>query len=89
MSRRMVRAPFALTSDGTLLVNVTTLTDATDLESVVRAARAEPRAVFIGVVMSPREATFAMARLDNAADEAVAGIVGERHRSRRTAARRR
>lgn len=85
----MVGAPFALTTDGTLLVNVATLTNATDLESVVRAVQHETRAVFIGVVMSPQEATLAMARLDDAADEAAARIVGERRRSPRRAARRR
>ena len=83
VSRRMVRAPFALTFDGTFLVNVATLTNATDLESIVRAAQDEKRGVLVGFTLSPREATLATARLDNAADETAARIVGKRRRRRR------
>ena len=76
-------APFAVTSDGTLFVNVAKLTTATDVESIVRAAHEEKRAVFIGVMVSPSEADFVMARLDNAADETASRIVGQRRRRRR------
>jgi hypothetical protein len=82
MSRHLALAAFATTSDGTLLMNVATLTNATDFESIVRAAREEKAAVFIGVMLRPMEARFAMARVDNAADEAAARIVGERARLR-------
>jgi hypothetical protein len=80
--RCLVPAPFAVTSDGTLLINVATLTKATDFESIVRAAREEKAGVFIGVILRPMEARFAMARVENAADEAAARIVGERARLR-------
>ena len=80
--RCLVPAAFAVTSDGTLLINVATLTNAADFESIVRAARETKAGVFIGVMLRPMEARFAMARLDNAADEAAARIVGERARPR-------
>lgn len=83
MSRDLELAPFAVTSDGTLFVNVAKLTTATDFESIVRAAHEEKRAVFIGVRVSPSEADFVKARLDNAADETAARIVGQRRRRRR------
>ena len=40
MSRHLELAPFAITSDGTLFVNVAKLTTASDFEEVVRDARA-------------------------------------------------
>ena len=88
VSTKLELAPFALTSDGTLFVNVAKLTAATEFESVVRAAQEEERAVFIGVMLSPDEAEFVMARLDNAADETAARLVGQRRR-RATIRRRR
>lgn len=83
MSRRVHLAPLALTSDGDVLLNVATIASATDFETVVRAAESEHRAVFVGVMLSPREAEFAIARLDNAADETAARIVGGRRRGRK------
>lgn len=83
MSRSLELAPFAVTSDGTMFVNVTQFAAATDLESVVQAAQEDKRAVFVGVMLSPGEAEFAMARLDNAADETAARIVGQRRRRKR------
>lgn len=82
MSRRLELAPFAVTSDGSLFLNVAVIASATELDSVVRAAAHEKRAIFIGVMLTPEEADFAMARLDNAADEAAARIVGARARRR-------
>ena len=78
MSRSVVVAPFVVTSDGAIFVNATGLTNATDVESVVRAAQEDNRPVFIGVMLSPKEVVFAMDRLANAADEVAARIVGER-----------
>lgn len=83
VSRSLELAPFAVTSDGTIFVNVAKLTKATDFEAVVRAAHEEKRAVFIGVMVSPDEAEFVMSRLDNAADETAARIVGQRTRRSR------
>ena len=88
MSKQLELAPFAVTSNGTLFVNVAKLTAATDFDSVVRAAQEEKRAVFIGVMLSPEEVQFVMARLDNAADEAVARLVGQRRRRATTRKRR-
>jgi len=83
MSRRLDLAPFAVTSNGAIFVNVAKLTTTTDFEAVVRAAERERRTLFLGVMMSPAEGVFAMARLDNAADEAAARIVGQRRQRRR------
>ena len=88
MSTRLELAPLAVTSDGTLFVNVAKLTTATDLESVVRAAQEDKRAVFVGVMLSPREAEFAMARLDSAVDETAARVFGQRRRRAATRKRR-
>lgn len=82
MSRRVVLAPLALTSDGDVLINVATIASSTDVETIVRAAERERGALFIGVILSPREKEFALARLDNAADETAARIVGRRQRRR-------
>lgn len=83
MSRDLELAPFVVTSDGTLFVNVAKLTTATELDAIVQAAHEEERAVFIGVMLSPKEAEYVMGRLDDAADEAAARIVGQRRRRRR------
>ena len=82
VSRRAHRAPFAITSDGELLMNASELAHTADVESVVRAARKDKREVFIGVPLSPTELRFMLGRLANATDEAAARIVGERHRAR-------
>jgi hypothetical protein len=88
VSRVLDLAPLAVTSDGTLFVNVAKLTTATDLESVVRGAQEDARPVFVGVMMSVREAELVMASLDNAADETAANIAGQRRRRAATRSRR-
>lgn len=80
MSRRVHLAPMAITSDGDVLLNAATIAGATDLEAVVRAAKNDGLAVFVGVILSPRETEFVLSRLDNAADEAAARLVGQRRR---------
>ena len=84
MTRAADQPPFAVASDGSVFINAAVLlTDATDLESLVREARRRNRRVFIGIVMSASEAELAMARLDNAAHETAARILGDRRRRRR------
>lgn len=80
MSGRLDQTPFAVTSDGTLFINVSTMTSETDFEAVVRAAHEMRGTAFIGVALSATETEFALARLDNAADEAAARIAGQRRR---------
>lgn len=70
-----------------MFVNILKLGASSDVESVVRAALEEKRAVFVGVLLSQAETEVVMARLDNAADETAARLVG--HRRRRPARRRR
>lgn len=60
-------APFAVTSDGAIFLNAAVATNATNVETVIRAAVKEKRAVFIGVMLNSEETEFAMARLDDAA----------------------
>lgn len=84
VSRCLELAPFAVTSDGAILINVAKLSTATDFASAVRAAQEDNRPAFIGVMLSPEEAEFVMARLDNAAEETAARIAGQRGRRRRT-----
>lgn len=88
VSRGVELAPFAVTSDGKLSVNAAKLSASTVFASVVRAAGGEKRAVFIGVLLSSEEAEFVMARLDNAADETAARLVGQRRRRATTRNRR-
>lgn len=83
MNRRVHLAPIALTSDGDVLINIAKLASSADFETIVRAAEREHRAIFVGVMLSSRETEFAMARLDNAADETAACIVGRRRRRSR------
>lgn len=82
MSRRIDLTPLALTSDGDVLINLATIAYSTDFETIVRAAKRERGALFVGVILSPREKVFALARLDNAADETAARIVGRRQHRR-------
>lgn len=83
MSRRVSAAPLAVTTSGELLVNVAELGSDVSLDAVLDAARNAGATVFVGIVLSRAEARFALARLDNAADETAARISGERHRQER------
>lgn len=76
--RYLELAPFAVTSDGSLFINVAKVAMAADFEAVVRAAENEQRAVFIGVMLTPEETELAMTRLDNAADDTAVQVVRQR-----------
>lgn len=66
-------APFALASDGTLLVNVALL----DKKEQARAGAAR---VFVGVPLPASARRSVLARLENAAAEAAALIEGKKRR---------
>ncbi len=55
MSRVIDRAPLGLTSDGIVLLNVATFDVPKKLEEIVRMARRQRGAVFVGVALSRRE----------------------------------
>lgn len=56
MSRAVCGAELAVTSDGELVLNVRALEGSTKLEALVRQAGQQPGAVFVGVVLTPKEA---------------------------------
>jgi hypothetical protein len=87
MSRTIDRAPFALTSEGNLLLNVATF-DAKKLEALFELAARERGAVFVGVVLGRAERDFLDPRTGDAAHDAAAWIVGARLRRRKRAAKR-
>lgn len=78
MSRRLNLAPFAVTSEGDLVLNLAKLTETTNLDEVLRRAREEHGAVFVGVVLSRAEVEFVLGRLENAGEETAAKIAGKR-----------
>jgi hypothetical protein len=53
MSRRVCRAELAITSEGDVLLNVLALNDVRRLDELLKLAKRERGAVFIGVALSP------------------------------------
>lgn len=90
MSRRLVRAPLAVTTYGDVLLNVAQfdITGKT-VDRLAVYAKNERGAVFVGVVVSSREAAKMRRELDDTALQASFGVVAERQaRARRKASRR-
>ena len=87
MSRTVDRAPFALTSEGDLLLNLA-MFDVKKLEALFELAERERGAVFVGVVVGRKERVFLDQRIHDAAHDAAAWIVGARLRRRKRAAKR-
>ena len=80
MSRRVLSAPLAFTLDGTMLLGLAYADQVRDAEELLRIALAERGAVFIGVALSPSEASDVVAGLENAGKEATAFVLGARRR---------
>ncbi len=76
-------AAFALTSDGTLLVNLAVAGDAAHVTELLAAAGDAP--VFVGVPVPPAAERQVRARLDDASHEAAAKIAGALRRPKRRA----
>jgi hypothetical protein len=75
-SRRAHPAAIAAASDGSVLINlVELLTD--DLRARLTTLLGSP-ALFVGVPLTQKEATEVVARLDGAAAEASARVIGAR-----------
>jgi thiamine pyrophosphate-dependent acetolactate synthase large subunit-like protein len=72
---KLSKAPMAIASDGTILVNATRLTCEDGIEEAIKAALATGRPVFIGVELDPKTAGRALERLDDAVAE-IAGRIG-------------
>ena len=66
VSRRAHRAPFAITSDGEVLLNLAMFDVAKNLDVLLAVARRQPGDVFVGVVLSPSEVAFALTELHHA-----------------------
>ena len=78
MSRRIHRAPFALASDGTVLLNIAEFDGVHSLESLLEQARAQPGPVFVGTPITTQESRELLARIGHGCREAGACIVGAR-----------
>jgi hypothetical protein len=55
VSRVIHRAPLAVTTDGTVRVNLATFDAPKHIDTLVKLAAAQPGAVFIGVALTPAE----------------------------------
>jgi hypothetical protein len=80
VSRRVSRAPLALTSDGVLLINLAVFDVTKRLEALLEAAFREPGEVFIGVPARPDEVTFILERAADSAYEAASVCAGRRRK---------
>jgi hypothetical protein len=82
MSRKIHKAPVAVTTEGALVVNVAGF-GPTNIEGLVARALDDDAELFIGIVVDESERELLLERLDNAAAEAVAKICGQRKRGLR------
>lgn len=82
MSRRIHKAPVAVTTEGALVVNVSGF-GPTSIEGLIARALDDDAELFIGVVVDEDERELLLERLDNAAAEAVARVIGKRKRAER------
>ena len=80
MSRRVHRAPLAVASDGTVLVNVTEFEGVKAPEELLEIAVRERGRVFVGVELEPKEVESILGRLEHCTAEAAAVVVGARQR---------
>lgn len=77
MSRKIHKAHVAVTTEGALVVNVAGF-GPTNIEGLIARALDDDAELFIGVVVDDEERDLLLERLDNAAAEAVAKVVGKR-----------
>lgn len=73
---RLHITPFALGSDGSLILNVASAFATRDVAAVIRKARKDGRPLFVGVVLTASERRAALSRLDNASAETAAQLSG-------------
>jgi hypothetical protein len=85
MSSTINQAAFAVTSDGTHLMNVAHVDRRLSPSQLLQWALGQPGNIFIGVQMSPAEVQKVLTWIRDVHDEAVAFVVGPRvRRSRAT-----
>jgi hypothetical protein len=84
-SRRAQPAAIAAASDGSVLINVLELLPVAVQARIEDAVGARP--CFVGIPLSSRDATAVIARIDGAAAEASARLLGERPARSRSGAK--
>jgi hypothetical protein len=72
--------PVAVTSSGDILINAGYFDDLHTLEEVLRRARKERSAIFIGFVANEHDAPLIRDRVQDACEEGAAFVVGRRQR---------
>lgn len=72
-----LRAPFAIASDGRVLLNVLELSDEPEIKVLLRAVRLGAP-VFVGVELTRAEIRAALRELAHGHREAAAGLAGKR-----------
>jgi hypothetical protein len=77
------RDPVAITSSGDILVNPAYVDDLHTVKEVVRRAKKERGAIFVGFVVSQVETPLISDRVRDACKEGAAFVVGKRQKRRR------
>jgi hypothetical protein len=80
MSRQIHRAPLALASDGTVLVNLAEFDGPRSLGAFLEKAMAQKGAVFVGVQMTPAEVRRVLSDVSDNYKEAAAYVAGRRQK---------
>lgn len=80
MSGRVHLAPFALASDGDVLLNVAMFDTPKELTNLLRLAQTQSVKVFVGVALSGSELDFILSELRHAYRDGAAWLVGGRQR---------
>jgi Holliday junction resolvase len=88
VSRKVNRAPLALSSEGKILLNVAMSDAPKQLEALLAFAQRTRGEVFIGVVLDGRDRDFVRDELRHAFRDATAWVVSPRQRKRATSRRR-
>jgi hypothetical protein len=87
MSRVIHQAAFAVTSDGTLLLNAAHADVCLAPSRLLQWALSQPGRIFIGVQMSPAEAKRLLSWCKDIHTESVAYVIGPRERGARSTKR--
>lgn len=83
MSKKIHRAPLALATDGTVILNMAMLDVPKRVEKLIEAALAERGAIFIGVVLNRAELECLQDIVDDNALQAAFHLAGRRQATRR------
>jgi hypothetical protein len=87
MSRQIHRADIAVTSSGDILLNVVALDAPLRLEGLISEARRQRGAVFVGVVLGPREVRRLIDEMGPVLPNVTTRIAGPRIWRRRRASK--